>query len=131
MKKNLAFLASAVVVVACIGCQSDALSPNLAQNAVSQGFEQALKRQLRLPTQSAVSIRGITENKNDNTALADLTFTGATFVNYGNQCNLTGGKALFRHYSDGRWVLTEIATTEANNFFMCAGGTFRMNIPAS
>lgn len=128
MKRIVVTCLFAVGVIAVLGCQSDELNQSGAQTAVAQGFEQTVKPQLKLPSNSTAVITGIVQNNTDNTATADLAFRNATFDNYPmGPCELRGGKAIFQHYTDGRWVLTTILTTSANGR-MCAGGRFHMNI---
>lgn len=56
---------------------------------------------------------GIRELSKENATTADLTFTDFHLTGDGIQRIYSGpGTAVFKHYNDGRWVLTDVSTNE-------------------
>ena len=64
-----------------------------------------------------VTVVGIQDLPQQNAARAELTFNKAVFhQGCPNQKNYTGpGEAMFIHYTDGRWILEKISTSEGFN----------------
>jgi hypothetical protein len=79
-----------------------------AQKGVDKALVEMTARFNLEPSRSAMVI-GIVENQQENTAVADVTFSHFVFpcAGYSNQ-RWTSGKALFQHYTDGHWILTQI-----------------------
>jgi len=68
---------------------------------------------------SPVEVTGVQELPQENSARAVLNFQSAP-INHscpGERIYSGPGEATFSHYTDGRWVLTKISTSEAINSF--------------
>jgi hypothetical protein len=67
----------------------------------------------RWVSEGQVEVRGIQDS--GNAAQADITFTDFHFTlrQDGVPRNYSGpGTAIFKHYNDGRWVLTNVSTSQ-------------------
>jgi len=115
----------AVVAIGLLsGCNSSHLTQSQAQTSIDEALNQ-IKAKGSLSTDAAVRVLGVTEG-NDNTAVADLNFTEASYScgdfmppeQWGN------GKAGFKKYNDKGWVLTELSSGQ----ILCSG-VFNVNIP--
>lgn len=86
---------------------SGALTNEKAQRALSQW----------MPNCNATVV-GIQEMPQQNAAKANLTFSNCVFPYHGpniqpGEKNYSGhGEAVFTHYNDGRWVLTEVSAMD-------------------
>jgi hypothetical protein len=99
-------------VVLNVGCRSSQqLTTTAAQRAVDKALDDMTPK-FNLEPNSRATVIGIVEDQQTNTATADLKFSHVSF-----QCAVVfqqveqrwlTGKALFKHYNDGRWVLTTI-----------------------
>lgn len=74
----------------------------------------------------SASVQGIQELPQENAAQSDVTYNGIT-----SQCGdgsirepWKNGVAVFKHYNDGRWVLTKLTTNAA----IACWGSFTVNI---
>ena len=105
--------------------KSDAgLSTPKGQAAVNMGFA-ALSHELNFGQGAGATIDGIQLNLPENSAIADLTFHKVEF-----RCNQVmggldqiwmRGQAVFKRYTDGRWVLTDIISTQQKDSLDCVG----------
>lgn len=92
---------------------SETLTTERAQRAVDKGMESIKKHLGSLITPNARAVvRGVREMPQFNIAQADITFVDTEVgCNTGLQIQKfkwNNGVAIFNHYTDGRWVLTEI-----------------------
>jgi tetratricopeptide (TPR) repeat protein len=84
-----------------------------AQVAVDRALDEFVAA-FSVDPNAIVIVQGVAENMQDNTASADLTFSHVEFdcrigdIRQGQRWS--SGKALFKHYTDGRWVLTDLRT---------------------
>ena len=119
---QIAFLVA--IMCALCGCTSSHLSQSQAQVAVDEALKQ-VKANGNLSLEADAHVLGVTEG-NDNTAIADINFSNATYScgwsmppeQWGN------GKAGFKKYNDKGWVLTELSSGQ----ILCSG-VFPVNIP--
>ena len=131
--KSLAFSALFLVTYALLGCNGGTLGSGLlgsdphlsaakAQNAVNQGLSVA-SQQLRFHPGYSATVEGIQEDLPSNSATGDLAFHGVVFVcDFGfakDEQDWFRGVAKFKHYSDGRWVLSEIIPTQQRDNLDC------------
>lgn len=120
MKNNYTYI---LIIVLCfvLGCKVfDRLTPAPAVKTTpaKDGKLTSEKAQAtieRWANSGQVTVRGIQES-NDNTAQADITFTNFHYGPKGGGAMYSGpGIAVFKHYSDGRWVLTGVSTSQGFN----------------
>jgi hypothetical protein len=118
--KKLLLLAANLILIAClIACtsQSSPRSTDIGNSSDSgqittEKAQQALNQWVTSAGGGQVSIvGGVRELPTENAATADLTLTGLTWQS--SQTKQTrhysgAGKAMFVHYTDGRWVLSKV-----------------------
>jgi hypothetical protein len=97
-----------MAVIVCAGCSLEKkLTTELAQRAINQWCAN--------DNRGAVTVTGILEQPQENAARADMTFSNFKF-NYrepmfgqtSKQTYSGNGVAIFSHYNDGRWILTQV-----------------------
>jgi hypothetical protein len=121
------FLVVLVPVMWLPGCTNNKqLTTEAAQRAVDGAVAQ-MAEPWQLEPNASAKVLGVTENKQENIATADIIFS-----HFGFQCtepsyfqmkvnqNWGSGKAAFKHYTDGRWVLTELGP-ENGRLMQCGG----------
>jgi len=107
------------------------LTTEAAQSAVDSVAAQ-MAEPWQLEPNATAKVIGVTENEQENTAIADVTFGHFVFRcvepigEHEIDQSWTSGKARFRHYTDGKWVLTDIVSD--NGFFMKCGSAWRGNV---
>lgn len=116
MKRSIFLAASLIFTAWLLACSSQ---PSQQTSAPSDDGRITTEKAQRVLTQwiaaagsGQVSIvGGVREVPSENAATADLTFSNFTYVH--SQTNQTrhysgAGKAIFIHYTDGRWVLNKV-----------------------
>lgn len=108
------------------------LSTAKAQTAVNLAMQQ---RFTNWQTSGGIAqVQGVQLDGDGNGAQADLAFT-----NISENCSFSGapykyawarGTAIFRHYTDGRWVLTKVHV-EGEEYQMCGHGGWTGSISVS
>jgi hypothetical protein len=117
------------------GSSSNAhLSPQKAQVAVNQALSLA-SHKFRFVKGFGARVEGVQENAQANSATADISFQSVSF-----RCPLPSfmafqqhwisGVANFKHYTDGRWVLTSIDPTQKTDNMDCNAG-WQGSVPVS
>lgn len=108
------------------GCGSGSLTTPCAQKTVDRAMEIVRDKLGNLITPNARAVvQGVQEIPQQNMAQADVTFidTVAGSRNcFGMRYRWNNGVAIFKRYTDGRWVMTHLQTGE----IMC-GGTWTFN----
>lgn len=94
----------AIPITACL--DSGKLTTSKAQGALNRWVKNG-----------SVTVTGIQEIPQENSAKADLVFTDFQLVTRGlfgkRERKYSGpGVAIFTHYNDGRWVLTKVSTSQ-------------------
>lgn len=111
---------------------SSALSAARAQTAVNQAMQ--LRFTNWRTSGGVVQVQGVQQAGDGSSAQADLTFS-----NLRVNCTLVGtnyhdewqrGTAIFKHYTDGRWVLTQIQV-EGSFYFQCGSGGWEGSVPVN
>lgn len=74
----------------------------------------ALEKWIRTKNGGTVEVIGIQELPQENAAKADIKFTKLDYAR-GEEIYTGPGSAIFTHYSDGRWVLSRVQTSQAWN----------------
>ena len=109
---------SAITALCLAGCSQNQListaqlSTATAQKTIDQWIKSGGK----------ATVNGVQELPQENTARADLTISNFTFqqaTGFGGVRPRTysgPGTAIFTHYNDGRWVLSQIETNGNNEF---------------
>jgi hypothetical protein len=108
MKHICYILIICVAVIASSGCSRETkLTTELAQRAINQWCIAA--------NRGHVTVTGVLELPQENAARADMIFSNFTFPyrnpmfgQISNQNYSGSGVAVFAHYNDGRWILTQI-----------------------
>jgi hypothetical protein len=115
--KQITSLAVSLVLTACLlACASQSSQQTSSSSddsrITTEKAQQALNQWITAAGSGQVSIvGGVRELPSENAATADLTFSNFTYVH--SQTSQTrhysgAGKAVFMHYTDGRWVLNKV-----------------------
>lgn len=98
---------------------SGALTRESAQRAVDKAFE-SMKRiganELIIAPQNSATVQGVQELPQENAARASVTYSGVVIRHGVISGPARQGVAVFTHYNDGRWVLTQLLTDDIVNF---------------
>jgi len=112
-----------VAVASCTGGKRDTLTTERAEQAVQQWTLGAFICRCNGPCTasggSPVKVTGVQELPQENSAKAILMFEKAP-INHscpGERIYSGPGEAIFSHFTDGRWVLSSISTSEQFNGF--------------
>lgn len=97
---------------------SDSLTTACAQKTVERAME-IFKKDMgdSISPNARAIVQGVREIPQQNLAQADIIFLDAVTSCIGQNYRWKIGVAVFKHYTDGRWVMTQIQTDE----FMCTG----------
>jgi hypothetical protein len=113
MKRSIISLWPFLMLFGLAGCgslSSSHLTEAKAQSAVQTWIA-------RTKNGGSVAVLGLQDLPQQNSAKADLSFTNLQYRDQalGPQTFSGKGSALFTHYTDGRWVLTQVATDNGFN----------------
>jgi len=114
------------LAILLVACGSKHLTQEQVETAVNKGMY-TVRARYHLP-RAEVSVLGVTEDQNANSAEADLRFANATFATEIQPCEWRGGKAVFKRYNEQGWTLTAIQVTDSNHTDYC-NAEFPLNIP--